>query len=241
MNHYQIKKLSMADKYTKPSLWLYFTESTRSFFETIVGFFFMVFSKKENIGNGAVVVVIPGLLTSDYFTFILRGFLVKKGFRVYGWEFGTNLGDMTILPRLEARIMEIHQKSGKKVNLVGWSMGGLYAREIAQNHVDIVESIITVGSPYRDIYAPNNAKWVFDLLNKDVSVDNALIERLSCPTTVRSTSIYSPKDGIVSWEACKDDVIDNLHNSVAVNTSHFGMGAHMEVQKAVLKGLVFQG
>jgi len=222
----------------KPSLWLYFTESTRSFFETIIGFFFMVFSKRENLGKGAVVVVIPGLLTSDVFTFILRGFLVKKGFNVYGWDFGANLGDMTVLPRLQDRITDIHNTSGRKVSLVGWSMGGLYAREIAQTNNEIIESLVTVGSPYRDVYAPNNAKWVFDLLNKENVVDKILMERLSSPTKVRSTSIYSTKDGIVSWAACKDDINDELHNSVSINTSHFGMGANMGVQKAVLEGLV---
>jgi pimeloyl-ACP methyl ester carboxylesterase len=228
----------MSNQYTKPSLWLYFTESLRSFFETIMGFFFMIFSKKENLGNSAIVVVIPGLLTSDLFTFILRGFLVKKGFNVYGWEFGTNRGDMTILPRLQDRIIEIHRTTGKKINLVGWSMGGLYARELSHANSEIIDNLVTIGSPYRDIYAPNNAKWVFDLLNRDEKVDEILIERLSSPPKVRSTSIYSPKDGIVSWKACKNDSDDDRHKNIAVNTSHFGMGAHMGVQKAVLDGLI---
>jgi hypothetical protein len=90
----------MESQIKKPSQLLHLTDIFRSLIETIRGFFYLLFAKRENIGQGRVIMVVPGLLTSDFWTVILRKYLSKKGFQVYGWEMGTNLGRMHRLPEL---------------------------------------------------------------------------------------------------------------------------------------------
>lgn len=218
----------------KPSQLLHLTEIFRSLIETIWGFFHLLFTKKENIGQGRVIMVIPGLLTSDFWTVILRKFLSKKGFQVYGWEMGTNLGRMEKLPELISRIEAVKTKHNQKVILLGWSMGGLFSREVSHQRPDLIAKVMTLGSPFGDVLAPNNAKWVFELLNDDYDVDHTLVQRLSSPVSMPSVAFYSKKDGIVPWEACMDKVTNDMHINVEVKSSHFGMGANPSVLNAVL-------
>ncbi|MBL0024224.1 MAG: hypothetical protein IPO98_04045 [Saprospiraceae bacterium] len=111
----------------RPSQLLHLTEFVRSLFETIRGFFFFLFATRENVGYGRVVMVIPGLLTSDFWTVILRKYLAKKGFIVYGWQMGINLGRMQNLPELQAKIETLQKLHHQKIILIGWSMGGFSA------------------------------------------------------------------------------------------------------------------
>ena len=221
----------------KPSQFLHLTESIRAFFETIRGFIFLWFTKKTTEGNQRPVLVVPGLLTSDISTIILRKYLTKKGFKVYGWEMGTNLGRLHKLPMLAQNIKSRSEKNHQKIILIGWSMGGLFCREVCHQMPQYISQLITLGSPFADIHAPNNAKWVFDLLNDSSKVDQKLIKRLPQQTPMPSLSIYSKKDGIVAWQVCKDTEVDDHHQNIEVNSSHFGMGAHPEVLKAIFENI----
>lgn len=227
----------MQSELKKPSKLLYFTETLRSFIETIKGFILLWFTKRTNEGKGRVVMVIPGLLTSDFWTIVLRSFLKKKGFIVYGWELGTNLGNLEKLPLLAEKIKTISQRHNQKVILIGWSMGGLFSRTVCHQIPDHIAHVITTGSPFADIHAPNNAKWVYELLNDEEDVDQKLISTLHLPTPMPSTALYSKKDGIIPWEACMDKVVDSQHKNVEVSSSHFGMGANPSVLNAVLQTL----
>jgi hypothetical protein len=221
----------------KPSQLLHLTESIRSFFEVIKGIFFLWLSKKTVEGKGRVVMVIPGLLTSDFATMILRNFLTRKGFIVYGWEMGANLGRLDKLPLLSEKIQKLSKKHEQKVIIIGWSMGGLFCREVCHQIPDFISHVITMGSPFADIHAPNNAKWVYDLLNDKANVDPKLTARLHLPTPMPSTAIYSKRDGIIPWNICMDIIEDVNHKNVEVNSSHFGMGANPNVLKAVYNSL----
>jgi pimeloyl-ACP methyl ester carboxylesterase len=218
----------------KPSQLLYLTESFRAFFETLRGIFLLWMTRKTNEGQGKVVMVIPGLLTSDISTTILRNFLKKKGFIVYGWELGTNFGNLEKLPLLSEKIQTLSNKHNQKVNVIGWSMGGLFCREVCHQIPDFIHRIITLGSPFANLNAPNNAEWVYELLNDRSEVDPKLISRLHLPTPMPSAAFYSKKDGIVPWEACMDSVVDESHKNIEVVSSHFGMGANPTVLNAVL-------
>lgn len=225
----------MESQIKKPSQLLHLTDIFRSLIETICGFFYVLFSKRENIGQGRVVMVVPGLLTSDFWTVLIRKYLSKKGFQVYGWEMGTNLGRMHRLPELISRIETIKNRHNQKIILLGWSMGGLFSREISHQRPDLISKVMTLGSPFGDIQAPNNAQWVFELLNDDYDVDHTLVKRLSSPVSIPSVAFYSKKDGIVAWEACIDKITDDHHINLEIKSSHFGMGANPSVLEAVVQ------
>lgn len=221
----------------KPKLSLYWTESWRSFFETIKGLIYLLTTKKTNEGQGRIVMVVPGLLTSDFWTLILRWFLQKKGYTVYGWEMGYNFGTLEKLPLLAQKIQQISQNNQKKVSIVGWSMGGLFCREVSHQIPQYIEQIITLGSPFANVHAPNNAKWVYELLNDESEIDHKTTSRLSLNTLMPSAAIYSKKDGIVPWEACMDTIVDDHHRNIEVVSSHFGMASNPNVLNAVFSAL----
>ena len=100
-------------------------------------------------GDGHPVLVLPGLMQSDRSTLPLRAFLKNRGHDVHAWALGINTGrpglvDDQLLPRLR----ELHARSGRKVSIVGWSMGGLFARELAKRAPEAVRQVITLGSPF---------------------------------------------------------------------------------------------
>lgn len=222
----------------KPSQWLHFIEFIRFLFETIWGFFFLLFTATENLGKGQVVMVVPGLLSSDRSTYILRRFLKKKGFVVYGWQMGINLGRMHKLPELITKIEFISTRHNQQVILIGWSMGGLFGREVCHQRPDLVSRVITLGSPFADLHAPNNARWVFELLNDKYDIDHYIVKRLATHTLMPSVAIYSKSDGIVPWEACLDPITDENHINIEVHSSHFGMGANPKVLSYIINNIL---
>ena len=96
------------------------------------------------------VLVLPGFTASDQSTRPLRGVLRRKGYSVHGWGLGANVGPHPhVLEGMERRLTELFERYGAKVSLVGWSLGGIYARELAHSHPELVRLVITLGSPYR--------------------------------------------------------------------------------------------
>ncbi len=99
-------------------------------------------------GDGRKVIVLPGIMTGDFTTYRLVGWLKKVGYDAQGWGPGVNWGPTTqILARVDALVATAHATSGRKVSLVGRSLGGLYAREYAKRHPEHVDRVITLGSP----------------------------------------------------------------------------------------------
>lgn len=227
----------MNEEIKRPSLFLHLTEIFRALFETIKGLIFESNFAYKNIGNGQPIMVIPGLLTTDLSTTLLRKFLTKLGFKVFGWEMGRNLGRMESLPLLIEKVENFHHQYQQKIIIIGWSMGGIFTREIAKTRPDLVKRTITMGSPFADVNAPNWAKWVFDLLNKGIEIDNQFIEQLPKPAPVPTLALYSKLDGIVPWRACMELSEDNIHKNIEIKSSHIGMGANSEVMKIIYSEL----
>jgi alpha/beta superfamily hydrolase len=225
----------MNSKIKRPSQLLHLTEIFRAIFEGILTFFFMRNYTFKNVGKNRPVMVIPGLLGTDFSTKILRKFLTKMGFMVFGWEMGRNLGKFEDLRKLTQKVKDLHSKTGKKVIVIGWSMGGIFAREVGKIIPDSIEQLITMGSPFGYIHAPNNAKWVFDLLNKGRKEMPEFENQIHEPAPIPTLAIYSKTDGIVPWEACMERKEDNLHQNREVTSSHFGMGMNKEIFKVVLE------
>jgi pimeloyl-ACP methyl ester carboxylesterase len=125
-------------------------------------------------GKGRPVMVIPGFLATDWSTVILRRTLEAAGYRAYGWGLGMNLGARhDLLERMEAQLARAAHHG--PVSLVGWSLGGIYARELAKRRPDQVAKVITLGSPFSGDVRANNAWRLYELIN-DHKVDAPPIE-----------------------------------------------------------------
>jgi hypothetical protein len=180
-------------------------------------------------GDGHPVLVLPGLLAGDFSTAPLRGFLRKLCYDARGWKLGLNRGPTPALRKqLEERLMYLAERHGRRVSLVGWSLGGIYARELARAFPDRVRLVVTLASPFRDISATHAVRLVaIRPGGRPLSEAHALREQLRKPLSVPATSIYSRSDGIVHWQSCLEDE-GPLRESVEVRCSHTGMGFHPE-------------
>ena len=112
-------------------------------------------------GEGQPVLVFPGFFAADRSTARLRKYLNSKGFTAYAWEEGRNPGlSDELYQRLEERVLELAEDHGRAVSLVGWSLGGIYARELARAMPERVRNVITLGSPFRDISATHATRLI---------------------------------------------------------------------------------
>ena len=135
--------------------------------------------KGPEIGRGRAVIVIPGLTTGDISTTLLRRTLKARGFVPEGWRQGINLGaDPEKMARLQARVTQLHADTGQKVVLVGWSLGGLYARVLANREAEHVDMVVTVASPIAGSRRGNSAWALYEAIN-DHKVDDTLLTPIS--------------------------------------------------------------
>jgi pimeloyl-ACP methyl ester carboxylesterase len=185
-------------------------------------------------GDGHPVLVFPGLGAPDFTTLPLRNFLRARGYTPYEWEQGLNLGPRDgVLQRCRERAHEIYQKHGELVSLVGWSLGGVYAREIAKELPGQTRCVITLGTPFNGHPRANNAWWLYERVSGH-RLDEAdeLIQQVRKPPPVPTTSIYSRTDGVVSWQCSLNDD-SPLSENIGVQASHLGMGMNPLVLYAV--------
>jgi hypothetical protein len=180
-------------------------------------------------GDGHPVLVLPGLLAGDFSTAPLRRFLRDLCYDARGWKLGLNVGPSEGLgEKMRERLERLADRHGRSVSLVGWSLGGIFARELSRQHPDMVRNVITLATPFRDVSATHAARIV-PLLSNVGSLHDAhdLREALRRPLPVPTTSIYSRSDGIVHWQSCLEDPSPTCEN-VEVSCSHTGMGFHPE-------------
>jgi pimeloyl-ACP methyl ester carboxylesterase len=178
-------------------------------------------------GDGHPVVVLPGLFAGDLTTLPLRRFLRSLCYDAHGWGRGVNWGPAAGLREdLEALLLGLHARHGRRVSLVGWSLGGIYARELARAHADKVRLVITLASPFRDISATHAARLVaIRPGGRPLHEAHELRAHLAKPLPVPTTSLYSKSDGIVHWQGCLEEEGLEREN-VEVACSHTGMGFH---------------
>lgn len=212
----------MTSNIKKPSWFLYATEAIRALVEWLRALFFMAFYRFPHHGNHRPVMVVPGFLGTDFSTGMLRRFLQKMGFTVYGWNLGQNLGNLKDIDKLVQRLEDIHAKHQHKVILIGWSLGGIYVREIAKKRPEQVAQLFTLGSPFGVPEAPNHAVWIYNLFSDFKKIDADFRAQVPSPAPVPSTALYSYQDGIVPWQACRELQEDELHQNVLVKSSHIG-------------------
>jgi pimeloyl-ACP methyl ester carboxylesterase len=179
-------------------------------------------------GDGHGVLVLPGLGGADGSTAVLRWLLRDLGYRAEGWGLGRNLGPTpAVVDALPRRLGALAERTGGPVTLVGWSLGGIYARELARGLPDQVRAVITLGSPFQMRLADqSNASYLWTRLRRfhqrGLPGDPALDDERP-PLPVPTTAIYSRTDGIVRWHTCIDTVSESCEN-VEVRGSHIGLG-----------------
>lgn len=183
-------------------------------------------------GDGHPVMTLPGLAADDYSTYALRAFLRGRGYRAHGWHAGRNTGKVELLGPLLARLRKLNTRYGRKVSLIGWSAGGLFARELAKEAPDAVRQVITLGSPFTGHPEASNARRVYEWLSGAKGNDHALQDRLRVPPPVPTTCIFTRTDGVVPWQRCVEVPGDFVEN-IEVEGSHSGLGHNPVVLFAI--------
>jgi pimeloyl-ACP methyl ester carboxylesterase len=196
--------------------------------------------------------LIPGFMAGDPSLSLLRGWLRRRGHRVRMSGIRTNVGCAEVLVgRIEKRLQELAEDSGRPVVLIGQSRGGALARALAVRNPEAVAGLVTLGSPVVDSLAVSSqvlrtVRWVAAL--GDVGVpgvfsstckDGACCAQFRAelaaplPRRLRATSVYSRSDGIVDWRAC----VDPRAEAVEVASSHCGMSVNVDVYRTLDKAL----
>ena len=180
-------------------------------------------------GDGHPVLVMPGWLAGDASTRALRWFLRDRGYHAHAWRLGRNRGPTPeLVAGMSERLQALRARHGRKVSLVGWSLGGIYARELARRFPDLVRQVITLASPFRDTSATTVARLYRTGLIRPPRTpdpDADVQRRLRTPLSVPSSSLYTKTDGIVAWQSCLDDAGPQREN-IAIRASHCGIGHH---------------
>ncbi len=174
-------------------------------------------------GDGHPVLVLPGWLASDRSTWVLRRFLRDRGYHTHGWRLGWNLGpDAGTVAGLGRRFVALRARHGRKLSVIGWSLGGIYARELARRFPGDVRQVITLASPFHAPSASSVARFYRKRRNEARPQART---PLGAPLPVPSSSLYSRSDGVVAWRSCLQDA-GPLAENIEVRSSHCGMGHH---------------
>lgn len=189
-------------------------------------------------GDGHPVLVLPGFVTTDISTGLLRRYLELLGYTPFAWELGRNLGPKAIGrqgEKLVARLDAIHAETGRKVSIVGWSLGGVMARQVARRRPDIVRQVITLGSPFTGDPRASTVWKAYEALTEhrlsDPDTQEQLRESRAVPP-VPSTAIFTKADGVVSWRNCREAAGEATDN-IEVYGSHCGLGVNASVLYAI--------
>jgi hypothetical protein len=196
-------------------------------------------------GDGHPILVFPGLGTADGSTHYVRNFLTELGYDAQPWGMGRNLGPRQgmekLMEQLVRKLEDVSMASGgQQVSLVGWSLGGIYGRELAKLMPDSVRQVITLGTPFKSGGVGTNAGFLYELLSKDTSHKNPeIIKQIEMAPPVPFTSLYSKTDGVVHWECSIEDEGPLTQNIEIPGASHLGLG-HNPISMYILANRLAQ-
>jgi len=182
--------------------------------------------------HGQPVLVIPGFLCSDQTTFSLRSELARAGYRVHGWKQGWNLGTKPdTLEKLGERINSLGHD--RPIVIVGWSLGGLFGREFARYHPELVKALITLGSPFSGDPRQNNVWQLYEWVAKH-PVDDPPLPRITEKPPVPHLAIWSRRDGLIAPRAARG--LDHERDEEAeLNCHHMAFGISRRAAREVVR------
>lgn len=241
---------------TIPGRLLYLTEPARAAVDvgllTSVAPLLSLLPRAPQAG-GHPVLVLPGLGAADSSTLVLRRLLRRLGYRAHGWGLGTNLGPTPrVIDGMAARLEDLASRYQTPISLIGWSLGGFYARQLAWHRTESVRQVITLGTPVRlaatmagrgdtgghpsDLSSfpqwPRWSEWARWYGDFQIAATDEPVPGGDTLLPVPSTSIYSVLDGIVGWRMCLTDVAPEAEN-IGVAASHIGFAYHPAVVLAI--------
>ena len=175
-------------------------------------------------GDGHPVIVYPGLGAADMTTAPLRNLLESLGYSTYPWYQGFNFGPRHgVLDACRHLVRRTADRHGQKVSLVGWSLGGVYAREMAKELPELTRCVITLGTPFAGHPRATNAWRFYEMLSGQNVHDPDMMEQIRGTPSVPTTSIFSKTDGVVAWQCSINEAVPHAEN-IEVHASHIGMG-----------------
>lgn len=184
----------------------------------------MPFLLRAPKGDGHHVVTIPPFGAGDAFTTVLRAYLGRMGYTVHKWGRAEILAFHRLQKIAVRRLREVATEAGGPVSLIGHSLGGIYAREVARAAPEHVRRVITVGSPFAGDLKSNVVWPMYESVTgtRIKSIPAEVMARLNEPLPMPSTAIYSKTDGVVAWHACIDVESPQAEN-IEVPGSHVGL------------------
>jgi hypothetical protein len=214
---------------------------TRAIVEWSSMFWLYPFIPKHKSEREKPVLLIPPYLGNDNSTAFVRKYLKSLGFKTYKWELGVNMINSKSLPKLIEKLDEIFEKHQEKVNLVGWSGGGIFAKIIANRYPEKVAKLITIGSPVwgvKNMKTPIITTLEFIRGARLKERNEKFIKELEEIPNLPITCIYTKTDGLIPWKNCMEAETyrDDIKN-VEVFGSHCGMGANATVLLTVASAL----
>jgi hypothetical protein len=222
-----------------PPLGLMLVEGQRALFESATMLTATPLLRRAPRGEGQPVLLLPGFTAGDASTTPWRRYLKRQGFAAHPWLLGRNVGPASgVRKGMKERVEELAGRYNQKISIVGWSLGGVYARELAKRHPDRVRHVVTMGSPFADVARASNVTRMFDRMSgsERKASRTALADSLREPPNVPSTSIYTKTDGVVHWSACLEPETDHTEN-IEIFGSHCGLGFNPVVLYAVAERL----
>ncbi len=178
-------------------------------------------------GDGHPVIVLPGFLASQFSTRPMRSLLKDLGYEPYDWGLGRNLRfNDHREAEMFAMLKRVYLRHGRKVSLVGWSLGGVFARELAKTRPEFVRQVITLGSPLSGPDSASSAKRLFERINGKPSLEmQHRFKTLGDAPPVPTTSVYTKTDGIVDWRGSVQAKSAQTEN-IEIPASHLGIGVN---------------
>ena len=218
-----------------PSAWLLAMEF-RAFWEASTLVPAWPALRRAPAGDGHPVIVFPGLSASDSSTLPLRHYINSLNYNVSGWNQGFNFGARAgVIDTVSRQVKDTFEATGKPVSLIGWSLGGVYAREIAKMMPNMVRSVITLGTPFSGSPKSTNAWRVYELTSgRKIERESTRYDLPGAPP-VPTTSLFSRTDGVVAWKASiqKPCKINHQTENIEVIASHIGIGMNPSAWWAV--------
>ena len=219
-----------------PSWGLFAIEPLRAVME-YVG---MQLMKQDSLpkGDGHPVVIFPGFAAERQSLAPLHKFCTVLGYAAYDWGRGVNTGPQSDvdgwIDELAQDVGELTSTHRRRISLIGWSLGGIYAREVAKKLHRHVRQVITLGTPSGDALELNHASWLYRVVNgRGPLLNDAFMLRLRTAPPVPTTQIFSRSDGIIAWQACLQDGTRTDLENIEVRGSHSGLGWNSEVLEII--------